>query len=257
MVMKIKIQLGIILFGISMSLFAHPIIDKYQEAAHQFDTLIKEQLALGTMPRLGEPQNDLLINLLTDSSLFLSQPNYQVEDISQLINICDTTSRINKAYYFHGMEFIPVKDQNMQVKLIHSNMKKYSKELIKFQSFNIHCAARVIPLFEQRLQLSALNRAELEFIRYARDNIVELYISNIMLFDNASGLPLNYRLRLLQAVTDASPQLAVLVPLQLRSDLVRYVNDLKYWHAPMPVKDQINRLLGLLQTDRCDKLCQL
>ncbi len=255
--MKINIQLGIILLCISINIMAHPIIDKYQTAAQQFDGVIKEQLAQGSMPKLGTSKNNSLISLLTDKDLFLTQPNYQVEDISQLINICDTTSRINEAYYFHGIESVSDNEISGQAKLIHDNIKKYSDELIKFQSFNIYCAARVVSLFEKRLETTTLNRAEIDFIRHVRDNILDLYISNIMLFDNTSGLPLTYRIRLLQAVTEASPKLAILVPLSLRNRLVHYVEGLKYWQSPMAVKDQINILLGLLQTDQCNKLCQL
>ncbi|MDO8926873.1 MAG: hypothetical protein Q7U94_08190 [Sideroxyarcus sp.] len=250
----------------------------YLAASKQFDQLVEQSLAKGSLPRLSDTESAKIISVLSDSERFLNAASFQLADLEALGAVCDKAQSVTAPYLFLGLfdlrkELDSEKDPQVAAKkisaLVEKNTLTFQDELERLQPFTFRCLAKQIPLMAQFLaslpseQLTDVRRAG---ARQMRGGISQMYLGVLQLA-NSNVYSFSYRIKLLEALAETAPVYSS----ALTPDARKQISDFAFYAktiatlipASAPSGDSANVVKFLSQISdamagsTCEKLCAI
>jgi hypothetical protein len=248
----------------------------YLAASKQFDQLVEQSLAKGSLPRLSDAESAKIIYVLSDSERFLNATPFQLADFEALRAICDKAQSAAAPYLFLGLfnlrkELDSEKDPQVAAKkisaLIEKNTLTFQDELERLQPFSFRCLAKQIPLAAQFLaslpseQLTDVRRAG---ARQMRGGISQMYLGAMQLA-NSNVYSFSYRIKLLEVLAETAPVFSS----ALTPDARKQISDVAFYAktiatlipASAPSGDSaivvryLSQISDAMAGSTCDMLC--
>jgi hypothetical protein len=266
MMFQIRLTLALFLWFLSFPAVSSDSLgmDAYFDAYSEFDQMLAET-SMATppgMPGVIEPKAALMIATLSDSERFLVKPDFRLEHLDVLMDMCGKANRATMSYLLFDLKSHvdvkadPVTVASQTARVMERNIYMFQNELESLQPFNIRCMARLIPLLTEFA--SNLKPEERTDIRRAgvqqTQNGAFSTICGVILIAGNESLTESYRMANLQAVADSSSQFATALPISERKKILALIISLQMVTPPF-AKEHLAMISAAMSDADCTGLC--
>jgi len=239
-------------------------VDVYLAAGKEFEKIIVEKTAQGSMPRLGDKGVAELIGTLSDSQRFLNSTTYQTADLMTLINMCTKTNVISKSYtLFDAKSYLKQGDDQAVIaqqlaKLMGTNILSYQNELEQLYPFMIRCFATAMPLlsdFVATLKPEEFTEVRRGGLQQTRNGVLYIYNGHLQAI-NFPEIKKSFKEKTVQALAETAVVFATIIQPAARQQIVALAN-IAQKNASGEMINNLQKIIDAMSTTECTGLCKL
>jgi len=266
--MKIGIRIATLL-ALAIASFTNafadaPEFDAYFDANSKFNQMVTASATNTppTMPRVVSPTAAALIAIMSDSERFLVKPQFGVEHMGILMDVCNNANQTVMAYMLFDLKNrVDINATSTTIArqvsvAMNRNAHMFQTELESLHPFLVRCLAQEIPLMTQLM--SALKPEELTDtrragLRQARIGILGAILGAIQASSDKS-LTESYRAAVLHAIADNSLLFASALTVADRQQLLTGLASTQK-SVPSEASGHLQKIVEAMSDNNCTGLC--
>jgi hypothetical protein len=242
------------------------MVEEYFDAYSKFDQMLTGRAAATSlgMPKVTEPKVASIIATLSDSERFLVKPDFRLEHLGVLMDVCGKANRAVMSYTLFDLKsHVDAKTDPAMVasqvsKIMVHNIHTFQNELKLLMPFHIRCLARQIPLvteFTSNLKLEDRTDIRRAGLQQAQRGIFSVISGAILLATcDDESLTESFRTAILQAVADNSSQFAAVLPISDRQKIIALIVSPQTVIPPFAQK-YFTTISAAMSDSNCTGLC--
>lgn len=235
----------------------------YNTALGEFENLIKSEAKRNNIPRQTDPRVAELLIQLTDSAVHAEKTVYPSGEFAQVIKACARTQGLLLEYIMFAIRDDPTLQNLVREKdakgldlLMDKGFGAFQPEMGRLESLVLLCNAKAITLTNEFSNNPLSGQALQSFkkgVDFMRRSNYKIYAGSVRRALNAA-LPADYRQQLMSVLSSAAPKYALILPPELRDDVVRQVKE-GGDALPKDMKALAEEIVTKLSATNCVQLC--
>jgi hypothetical protein len=237
----------------------------YDQVSQRFSKLMAESASKKGMPRMSDPATAKLVAGMADHRRFLEARPFSVQDIGELMEMCETANRAGMAYMLAGLEKRldksvkdPAKVSQITFELASRNAVTYQDEITPLLAFHYRCLAKELPLlttFAASLKPAQFTPDRKNGLARARRGVFTSFVG-IARSSAETSLSLRNRREMFAVMSEVAPLYIQVLDLATRKQAHDYYSSLA-GAIPGEFESQYRKIAKELGGVTCEGLCRL
>ncbi|MEO7495550.1 MAG: hypothetical protein ABIT83_24450 [Massilia sp.] len=237
----------------------------YAEVSQRFSKLMAESTRKHRMPRMSDPATAKMVAAMSDHRRFLNARPFSVQEIGNLMEMCETANRAGMAYMLADLDKRldksvkdPAKVSQITFDLASRNAVTYQDEITPLLAFHYRCLAKELPLltnFAASLPPAQFTPERKSGLAQARRGVFTSFVG-IARSSAETALSLRNRREMFAVMTEVAPQYIQVLDLATRKQAHDYYNSLAS-AIPGEFDSQYRKIAKDLGAVTCEGLCRL